>query len=117
MSPLDSASRTPADEDASIGETASRLVEEGKAYARAELDVVRARLDVKLVRIRAVAILGGVALLFAIGALIALAVTAVLALASLLGPLGGGLAATALIGALAALFAYLAMKRWSKGDD
>lgn len=117
MSPLDPANRAGADQEPSIGETATRLVEEGKAYARAELELARARLDVKMVRIKAVAILGGVALLFAIGALIALAVTAVLALASLLGPLGGGLAATALIGGLAAVFAFLAVKRWGKGDE
>ncbi|WP_162888070.1 phage holin family protein [Sphingomonas mesophila] len=105
------------EDDAPIGETVSRLVDEGKAYARAELDVARAKLDVKMVRIKAVAALGGIALLLVIGAFVALAMTAVLALASLLGPLGGGLAATLLIAGLAGLFAFLAYKRWSKGDE
>lgn len=100
-----------------IGETVARLVEEGKAYARAELGLARARLDVRLVRVRSVAIFAGVAVLFAIGALIALTMTAVLTLADLLGPLGGGLAATLLIAAIAGILAYLAKARWDRGDE
>lgn len=100
-----------------IGETVARLVEEGKAYARAEFGLARARLDVKLVRVRSVAVLAGAALLCAIGALIALSMTAVLTLASLLGPLGGGLAATVLIAALAGALAYFAKARWDRGDE
>ncbi len=103
-------------DDRPIGDTVSRLVDDGKAYARAEFDVARARFDVKLVRIRAVTLLGAVALLFAIGALIALTMTAVLTLANLLGPLGGGLLATLLIAAVAGAFAFLALKRWGRGD-
>ena len=105
------------EDDRPIGETVARLVDEGKAYARAELDLAKARLDVRMVRIRAVALLGGLAFVFAIGALIALSMTAVLTLAGLLGPLGGGLAATALIAVLAGGFTYLAKARWDRGDD
>lgn len=105
------------EDDRPIGEMVARLVDEGKAYARAEFDLARARLDVRMVRLRAVALLGGLALLFAIGALIALSMTAVLTLAGLLGPLGGGLAATALIAAVAATLAYLAKARWERGDE
>ena len=105
------------EDDRPIGEMVARLVDEGKAYARAELDLAKARLDVRMVRIRAVALLGGLAFVFAIGALIALSMTAVLTLAGLLGPLGGGLAATALIAAVAGALAYLAKARWDRGDD
>ena len=105
------------DEDRPIGETVARLVDEGKAYARAELDLARARVEIRLDRFRAVALLGGLALLLAIGALIALTMTAVMTLAGLLGPLGGGLLATALIAALAAAQAYMAKARWDRGDD
>ena len=105
------------DEDRPIGETVARLVDEGKAYARAELDLARARVEIRLDRFRAVALLGGLALLLAIGALIALTMTAVMTLAGLLGPLGGGLLATALIAALAAALAYMAKARWDRGDD
>lgn len=104
-------------EDRPIGETVARLVDEGKAYARAEFDLARARVELRLDRFRAVALLGGLALLLAIGALIALTMTAVLTLAGLLGPLGGGLLATALIAALAAGCAYLAKARWDRGDE
>ena len=105
------------EDDKPIGETVARLVDEGKAYARAELDVARARLDVKLLRVRSVALFAGLALLFGIGALVALSMTAVLTLAGLLGPLGGGLAATALIAAVGGIFAFLAKGRWERGDD
>ena len=105
------------EDDRPIGETLARLVDEGKAYARAELDLARARFDVLLFRVRAVALLGAIAVLFAIAALIALSMTAVLTLAGLLGPLGGGLAATALIAAGAAGFGYLAKQRWDRADE
>ena len=114
---MDARVRQPQSDERPIGEVVSRLVEDGKAYARAELNVARTQLDVRMVRIRAVALWGALALLFAIGGLIALSLTAVLALASLIGPLAGGLAATAIILAIAGLFAFLAKKRWERGDE
>ena len=117
MSPIERQGAAVVEEDRPIAETVARLVDEGKAYARAEIDLARARLDVRMVRIRAVAIFGGLALLFAIGALVALAMTAVLTLADLLGPLGGGLLATALIAAIAGGLAFMALKRWQRGDE
>ena len=117
MSPIQRQGAAIVEDERPIGETVARLVDEGKAYARAEVDLARARLDVKMVRIRAVALLGGLALRFGIGALVALAMTAVLTLADLVGPLGGGLLATALIAAIAGGLAFLALKRWNKGDE
>ena len=114
---MDARVRQPQPDERPIGEVVSRLVEDGKAYARAELNVARTQLDVRMVRIRAVALWGALALLFAIGALIALSLTAVLFLASLIGPLAGGLAATLLMGAVAGLFAFLDKKRWERGDE
>lgn len=93
-----------------IGETFGRLIEDGKAYVRAEVNLVRTRLDIEVDRFRPVAILGAVAFLCALAALVALAVTLVLALASLIGPLGGGLVATAIFITLAGLLAYLAKR-------
>ncbi|QIK96110.1 hypothetical protein G7076_06305 [Sphingomonas sp. HDW15A] len=93
-----------------IGETFGRLIEDGKAYVRAEVNLVRTRLDIEVDRFRPVAILGAAGLLFAFAALVALAVTLVLTLASLIGPLGGGLAATAIFAAIAGLLAYLAKR-------
>ena len=117
MSPTERQGAAVVEEERPIGETVARLIDEGKAYARAEIDLARARLDVKMVRIRAVALLGALALLFGIGALVALAMTAVLTLADLLGPLGGGLLATALIAAIAGGLAFMALKRWQRGDE
>jgi hypothetical protein len=117
LSPTERQGAAVVEEERPIGETVSRLLDEGKAYARAEIDLARAKLDVQIVRVRAVAVFAGLALLFAIGALVALAVTAVLTLADLLGPLGGGLLATALIAAIAGGLAFVALKRWQRGDE
>jgi hypothetical protein len=97
-------------EDKPIGETFSRLIDDGKAYVRAEVNLVRTKVDLEVERFRPVAILGAAALLCAFAALVALAVTLVLALASLIGPLGGGLAATAIFAAIAALLAFFAKR-------
>ena len=101
-------------EDKPIGETFGRLIDDGKAYVRAEVDLVRTKLDLEVERFRPVAILGAAALLCAVAALVALAVTLVIALASLIGPLAGGLAATAIFVAVAGLLAYLAKSSLEK---
>jgi len=106
-----------AEQDKPIGETVGRLIDDGKAYARAEVDLARVRALMLVERFRSAAILAAAALLFAIGALVALAMTAVLSLANLIGPLGGGLAATLLIGGIAGLLAYLARERFLRGDE
>lgn len=95
-------------EDKPIGETFGRLIDDGKAYVRAEVNLARTRVDLEVERLRPVAILGAAALLCAVAALVALAVTLVIALASFMGPLAGGLAATAIFVAVAGFFAYLA---------
>lgn len=102
-------------EDRPIGEMVGRLIDDGKAYARAEVELARARVDQQVDRFRPVAILGAAAALCAFAAVIALTMTIVLALASLLGPLAGGLAATILIGALAVLLGWLAKQRFERG--
>jgi len=98
------------EQDRPIGETFGRLIDDGKAYVRAEVNLVRTKVDLEVERFRPVAILGGAAILCAFAALVALAVTLVLALSSLIGPLAGGLAATAIFIAIAGLLAYLAKR-------
>ena len=105
-----------AQEDRPIGEIVGRLIDDGKAYARAEIGLVRARVDNHVDRFRPIVILGVGALLCGLAALVALAVTLVLALASLIGPLGGGLAATAIFAAIAALLAFLIKKKLGDPD-
>jgi hypothetical protein len=103
-------------EDKPIGETFGRLIEDGKAYAKAEINLVRTRLDLEVDRFRPVAILGAAAVLCGVAAIVALAVTLVLALASLIGPLGGGLAVTAIFAAIGTLLAYLAKIRLERSS-
>ena len=101
-------------EDKPIGETFGRLIDDGKAYVRAEVVLGPDELDLEVERFRPVAILGVAALLCAVAALVALAVTLVIALASLIGALAGGLAATAIFVAVAGLLAYLAKSSLEK---
>ena len=101
------------DEEKPIGELVSRLIDEGKAYGRAELGLVRAHAEVAVDRVKRPAISVGVALAFALAGVIALVMTLVLSLASLLGPLAGGLLATLAAFAIAGLFAWLARRQWA----
>ena len=94
-----------------IGEVVSQLVDEGKAYAKAEVDLARAQALAKAAGLKVPAILLFAALLFAQAAVTVLAVTVALTLAPLIGPLGGGLVAVLLAGGTAGGLAWLAMQR------
>lgn len=78
------------DAERPIGELVQELVEEGKAYARAELDVVKAIAAAKGKALVVPAILFGAASILALAAVTALAVGVVIALAALVGPLAAG---------------------------
>ena len=92
--------------DESIGDLFGRLVDDGKAYARAELDLYKQIAVHRAGRARSGAILlgAGAALLFA--ALIALTLGAVLGLAALTGPLLAGVIIAATLG----LIGYLLIR-------
>lgn len=110
--------QTGADVDADeqpIGDLFGRLIDDGKAYARAEVDLVRARAEGEVDRAKLPAILGGGALAFGFASVIALVLTMVLALASLLGPLLGGLLATAIAVIVAGGLGLAAVKSWKAG--
>ncbi|MEQ7872768.1 phage holin family protein [Sphingomonas sp. ASV193] len=98
-----------------IGEMFGRLIDDGKAYARAEANLVRARAETQVDRLKRPLVFGAVAAVFAIGGMIALAMTLVLWFGELLGWLPGGLAATLIIFAIAGLFAFFANRAWSRG--
>lgn len=100
------------EEEKPIGELVSRLIDEGKAYGRAELGLVRAHAEVAVNRVKRPAISIGVAVAFALAGVIALVMTLVLSLAALLGPLVGGLLATLAAFAIAGLFGWLALRQW-----
>jgi hypothetical protein len=94
-----------------IGEVVSQLVDEGKAYARAEVELAKASAFAKAGEFKVPAILLFAALLFAQAAVTVLAVAIVLALAPLVGPLAGGLVAVLVAGGAAGLLAWLGIKR------
>ena len=100
------------DEDPPVGELVSRLIDEGKAYGRAEIGLVRAHATVAVDRVKRPAISIGIALAFAFAGVIALVMTLVLSLAALLGPLAGGLIATLATFAIGGLFVWLALRQW-----
>lgn len=80
-------------EEKPIGELFSRLIDEGKAYARAELGLAKASAEAKAEAAKKPALLGGAALLFLMAGVVVLCMTLALALATLIGPLAGGLVA------------------------
>ncbi|MCY7271526.1 MAG: phage holin family protein [Sphingomonas bacterium] len=103
------------EDEAGIGALFGRLIDDGKAYAQAEVDLVRARAEGQAGRAKLPAILGAGAIAFGFAAVIALVLTMVLALASLLGPLGGGLLATVIAIVIAGGLALAALKSWQAG--
>ena len=99
------------DDEPSIGEVVSQLFDEGKAYAKAEVDLAKAQAFAKLAQLKVPASLLLAALLFAQAAVTVLAVTVALALAPMIGPLGGGLIAVLIAGGAAGLLGWLGVKR------
>lgn len=77
--------------DESIGDLLGRLIEDGRTYARAEIDLLKeiARHRVGLARTGAMLLAAGIVLL--LSSLTALILGSVLGLASLVGPLPAGL--------------------------
>ncbi|QDP18527.1 phage holin family protein [Sphingomonas xanthus] len=100
-----------AEEDVPLSELLERLVDDGRGYAQAELELVKAKMAERAQAYRPPLALGIAALIIATAALIALSVTLVLALAALLGPLLGGLIVTVTLLGIAALLAYLAKRK------
>ena len=73
-----------------VGELVHELIEEGKAYARAEIGLAKAIAAEKGKALILPAILFGLAVIFALAAITALAVGVVMGLASFIGPLAAG---------------------------
>lgn len=108
---LKPADTPPGGSDRPIGELVSQLVDDGKAYAQAEIDLVKAIAADKAAVARTAAILLGLALFLAFGAVVALCVGIVMALATLIGPLLGGLVAFILLAAVAGLLGWLGAQK------
>lgn len=92
----------------------ARLIDDGRAYARAEFNLARASVEARAYAARKPALLGAMALLFVIAAMTTLCVMLALALATLIGPLAGGLIVASVTFGIAAIFAYLAKRELDK---
>jgi hypothetical protein len=106
---LDAPAGEPQEE--SIGDLLGRLVEDGRAYAEAEIALVKAIAAHRAVRARRAAILLAAGILLIFLAALALMFGAVLGLAALLGPMGAGLA----IFAVLALAGYVLVRLGAAG--
>jgi hypothetical protein len=101
----------PVDEERPVGELVNELIENGKAYARAEMGLVKAIASAKADALKVPAILFGAAFLLLLAAVTALAVMVGMALAKYIGPLGGGLAAFLIFAGLAGGLAWLGVRK------
>jgi hypothetical protein len=94
-----------------VGEIVSELIEDGKAYARAEVNLYRAIAAAKARALAMPAALFLGALLVAQSAITALAVAVVLWLEPMVGPVLAGIVALLLFGAAAGGLAWLGLAR------
>lgn len=108
---LKPADPAPGEDERPLGEIVSGLVDDAKAYAQAELDLVKAIAADKARRIKVGAILLALALVVAFGAVTALSIGIFALLATFLGPLLGGIVAFLVIGAVAGLLAWTGVAR------
>lgn len=99
------------DPDASIGEILGRVVEDARELVGAEVNLAKAKAHHEVARYKMPAILLVGAFAFVVAALVAFAVGVTMALATLIGPLAGGILATVLLAGVAALLAKMAQKK------
>jgi len=111
LKPPNETEAAPVDNDRPVGQLVHELIEDGKAYARAELEVVKAIATAKADALKVPAILLGIAILLAVAAITALAVGVAMGLATLIGPLAGGIVAFLLFAAVAGGLGWYGAKR------
>ena len=97
--------------DVPIGQLFSQLVDDGKAYARAEVELYKAKAADKAQPIKMAAIYGGIAVVLALSAVTALLVGLILALQTITGPLAATLIVVLVTFAIAGLLGYLAYRQ------
>jgi hypothetical protein len=89
-----------------VGELVHELIENGKAYARAEIDLAKAIAAAKGKALAVPAALFAIALFVAMAALNALAVGVVIALETFIGPLAAGFVGMLIFAGVAGLLAW-----------
>ena len=97
--------------DRPIGDLVHELIEDGKAYARAEMGVVKATANAKINALKMPAILFGTAFVLILAAVSALAFGVAAGLATLIGPLAGGFVAFLIFAAAAGGLAWFGVKK------
>jgi hypothetical protein len=97
--------------DVPIGQLFSQLVDDGKRYARAEVELYKAKAADKAQPVKRAAIYGGIALTLALSAVTALLVGLILALQTLVGPLAATLIVVLVTLIVAGGLGYLAYKQ------
>ena len=102
------------DPDESIGEIIGRIVTDGRELAEAELDLLKAKAISEAMRYKVPAMLVGAAFIFATGAVISLFWGIAAALATLVGPLWGGVIAATIALVIAGLLGFAAKSRLEK---
>lgn len=104
----------PAAAERPIGDLVHELIEDGKAYARAEISLAKAMASAKGKALALPVALFAAAFILALTAFTALAVGVVMALATLIGPLAGGFIGMLIFFAVAgglAWWGYLRLRR------
>lgn len=102
------------EEEKPFGELFGRLVDDGKAYAKAEFDLARASAEAKAEAAKKPLLLGVAAALFLQAGVVVLGMTIALALATLVGPLAGGLVGAIITLGIAALLFWLAKREYER---
>ena len=111
LKPPNEPDAAPGDNDRPVGELVHELIEDGKAYARAEVGLVKAIAAAKANALKLPGILFALAFLLSIAAIVALGVGVAVALATLVGPLAGGFAACLIFLAIGGGLAWYGVKR------
>ncbi|HEX2624671.1 MAG TPA: phage holin family protein [Sphingomicrobium sp.] len=94
-----------------VGEIVHELVEQGKAYARAEIDLAKAIGAAKARALAVPAAMFGLAFIFALAAVTALAVGVVIGLETFIGPLAAGFVGLLIFAAIAGLLGWYGYNR------
>ena len=97
-----------------VGELVNELIEDGKAYARAEINLAKTIAAAKGTALIVPSAMFGGAIVLALAAVVALAVGVVLALRSFIGPLAAGFVSMLIFATLAGLagwYGYGRLKR------
>lgn len=97
--------------DVPIGQLFSQLVDDGKNYARAEVDFYKAKAADKAEPVKWAAIYGGAGLTLAMSTVTALLVGLILSLEPQVGPFAATLIVVLVTLAIAGLLGYLAYKK------